>query len=243
MIARERAFIDGAAHELRTPLAGLRIQTELAALSEGDPDTQREALGNVLSGIDHVTDLAEQLIEFSRLDALRDTGASLPLSPVPWADEVARALEAQEARIRGRHLEVQVSTDPHSRLPEGHPLLVALLVRNLVTNAALYTPEGGTIRIRLDSGGLEVANTARPLPREDAARLGESFFRPPGQAQQGSGLGLSIVRRVAELHGMECRIIAPDGASAPAEFRVCLVFPAGAAGSAPNAGAADRAGP
>jgi two-component system sensor histidine kinase QseC len=85
---------------------------------------------------------------------------------------------------------------------QGQALLLSLLVRNLVDNAVRYTPTGGTVTVRLTERLLTVVDDGPGVTTEHLARLGERFYRPPGQEQTGSGLGLSIVQRIAGLHGL-----------------------------------------
>ena len=91
----------------------------------------------------------------------------------------------------------------HEPLPlRGDAALLAVLLRNLLDNALRYAPQGSTVTLRFDERSLEVENDAEPLGDEQLARLGERFYRPDGQEEIGSGLGLSIVRRIAALHGL-----------------------------------------
>jgi two-component system sensor histidine kinase QseC len=84
----------------------------------------------------------------------------------------------------------------------GDAALLTVLLRNLLDNAVRYAPEGSTVLLRFSEEALEVENDAEPLPEAQLARLGERFYRPDGQEEIGSGLGLSIVQRIAALHGM-----------------------------------------
>ena len=88
----------------------------------------------------------------------------------------------------------------------GRPLLWSLLLRNLLDNALRYSPRGAVIKIALGRKTLSVSNSGVTLDKEDLHRLGERFFRPPGQEQSGSGLGLSIVKRIAALHHCDMQI-------------------------------------
>ncbi len=103
----------------------------------------------------------------------------------------------------------------------GDEALLTVLLRNLVDNAMRYAPPGSTVMLRIGHAGLSVENDGPVLPPQQVERLGERFYRPDGQAEGGSGLGLSIVRRIAALHGMRLAIQARDGGG----LRVGLAFP------------------
>jgi two-component system sensor histidine kinase QseC len=123
----------------------------------------------------------------------------------------------------GIHLESWiVSLTPSMR---GYPALIAMLLRNLFENAAGYTPEQGLIRITLESDRLVMQNDCPELSDAYVSRLGERFFRPPGQENTaGSGLGLSIVKRIADIHRCAVDIRTENNAPgfSPYSFKVVL---------------------
>ncbi|WP_348945941.1 ATP-binding protein [Chitinibacter sp. FCG-7] len=190
-LQRERRFTADAAHELRTPLAGLRVQIELA---QGSPrhDTRERALGRALEGVDRTTRLVAQLLEMSRLEH----GDSPVFSPLNLADLAAQVL--QEAGIPAQ--------PPHLLLDQpaqiaGHALLLNLLLRNLLDNAQRYAGEQVLIGIEIHGSELLVFDHGCGVSEETLTRLGERFYRPAGQRMPGAGLGASIVLRIAQLHG------------------------------------------
>lgn len=223
MLTRERSFISDAAHELRTPLAGLGVQAQVAARQGVDPQTRKQALAFLRQGIDRCARLVEQLLTLSRLEALRGTGATpegrfpgLPSDSIAWASILEDLAGEYRAKAEKRGIRFESQVDSLSAVVKGSPALVSMMLRNLLENAVSYTPEGGHIRITLESNRLVVDNTCAHLPEAYASRLGERFFRPPGQEAPGSGLGLSIVKRVAALHGFFVEIRTgkgPPGAS------------------------------
>ena len=96
-------------------------------------------------------------------------------------------------------LRLNAEADP---VISGHALLLSLLIRNLLDNAIRYTPPGSRVDIVLSPNTLRVEDNGNSLSAAELQRLGERFWRPPGQEKSGSGLGLSIVRNIAQLHGM-----------------------------------------
>lgn len=210
MLTRERSFISDAAHELRTPLAGLRIQAQVAAQPGMDAETRKEALSFLRQGIDRCSRLIDQLLALSRLEASTMPGnkssGDLPRSSVVWSDLLAEYLPAYSQRLEKAGLRLESQMSSLSAGVQGNAALLSMLLRNLLENAAAYTPEGGLVRVTLEHGTLTVQNDCACLPEEYVARLGERFFRPPGQEKSGSGLGISIVRRIAAIHGFRLYI-------------------------------------
>jgi two-component system, OmpR family, sensor histidine kinase QseC len=199
LVENERRFIADAAHELRTPLAAIRAQAQVA-LSEEDPQRRRHALAATIEGCDRAARLAEQLLALSRLE----TSASAPLGDVDLAAVVRGVLAEQGTIALARNQHLAFDASGNFRVA-GDPTLLAVMVRNLVDNAVRYAPAGGTINVSLshDDGRalLAVEDSGTAPSEDDLARLGERFFRVPGNEATGSGLGLSIVRRIAQLHG------------------------------------------
>lgn len=194
----ERRFTADASHELRTPLAAIRAQVEVA-VAEPDPVARQHALQQALLGIARATRLTEQLLTLARLDhldAVPDAG---------MCDLHALAREALvQASPRALQAGVDVALEGEAVQVRGAPELLSLALRNLVDNALAHTPAGGSVTLRLLQQGegvqLQVQDSGAGLPAEQLARLGERFYRA-GSLRPGSGLGLSIVRRIMALHG------------------------------------------
>lgn len=230
-IERERAFVADAAHELRTPLTGLRVQAEVIALLDDDAPARHEAVAAMLRAIDRCGRLAEQLLALSRLEALHEEapGADgLNREPVDWSALLDESLAGLHDSLEAKNLTLTRSTSPGHVIRPGVPPLLRLLLRNALDNAVRYTPPGGSIRIDLRPDALIIANSGPALSPEQFARVGERFFRPPGQSERGSGLGCSIMRRIARLHGFSLQFGPDPEASArdglPRGFAVRLEF-------------------
>ncbi|MGP2665452.1 quorum sensing histidine kinase QseC [Serratia nevei] len=200
LLVRERRFTSDAAHELRSPLAALRVQTEVVQLAGDDAPMREHALDNLTLGIDRATRLVDQLLTLSRLDSLSDLAE---LAPIDWNDLVTMTLAEQDrqAHAAGVTLRYEHRGTPPPR--QGETLLLSLLLRNLLDNAVRYTPQGGVVTVTLSERSLTVEDDGPGVTTEHLARLGERFYSPPGQEQTGSGLGLSIVQRIAGLHSLQ----------------------------------------
>lgn len=224
LLDNERQFTANAAHELRTPLAALKTQAQVA-LRAGEGEVRQRALLNVLEGIERLARLVEQLLTLARLDP--GANASLqPLDPRPLAREVCAVL-APAAQARRVELVLELAgSDGDDMVLAGNADLLRILLRNLVDNAVRYTREGGHVWVSLARDGervvLAVADDGPGIPAEARERALGRFTRLAPARAEGSGLGLSIVVRVAELHGAALSLgVGPDGGG----LRVLVVFP------------------
>ncbi|PWC20056.1 two-component system sensor histidine kinase QseC [Brenneria roseae subsp. roseae] len=199
MLVRERRFTSDAAHELRSPLAALKVQTEVAQLAHDDEDVRRHALTNLDKGIDRATRLVDQLLTLSRLDSESLLNGQQTIQLQALMRQVVID-HYHQAKTAGIELTLDLPDNPVNR--QGHPLLLTLLIRNLLDNAIRYSHAGSIIRLQLTPHGFQVTDEGPGISDEALTRIGERFFRPPGQEKSGSGLGISIVNNIAKLHGM-----------------------------------------
>jgi two-component system sensor histidine kinase QseC len=230
LIEAERRFTADAAHELRTPIAAIRMQAQVAQAATQDAERQR-ALSATLAGCDRAAHLVEQLLTLARVEGNDGAPAPQTLDLAALARRVAAEV-APQALARRQQLEL------HADQPcavVGHAALLGVLLRNLLDNACRYSPEGARIELRLDEHAgrprCQVADSGPGLSDADRARLGERFFRVLGSEQPGSGLGWSIVRRIAQLHGLRI-----DVARSPelGGLQVTLTWPAATPSSTPS---------
>ncbi|MGB3425114.1 MAG: ATP-binding protein [Castellaniella sp.] len=194
----ERRFTSDAAHELRTPLAALRMRVQLIERELQLPDAH---LRQLRADLDRCTALVESLLALARLE--------------PQAEPLVREDVVLDALLDNLNMEASapgIRMERALAVPKLHaaPTLLASALRNLIDNAVRYGREGGRVRIessRLPPGGtrLAVRDDGAGVPPDQRARLGERFFRVLGTEQTGNGLGLSIVARIAALHGATLR--------------------------------------
>lgn len=202
LLARERRFTGDAAHELRTPLAVLRAQWDVVRRSAGGAE-RAQAEVKFEAGLERMDRLVTQLLALSRADS---ADASLLKTEVDWTPIVEQAMSDCLALAQRRGIELACEWPPQGRpaLPLiGEPHLLTVMLRNLLDNAARYAPAGSTVTLTMGTEELAVDNEGEPLTAEQLAGLGQRFHRIAGQQESGSGLGISIVQRIATLHGLE----------------------------------------
>lgn len=212
-VTSERRFTADAAHELRTPIAAIRAQAQVALGANGDAAQREHSLRATLAGCDRATRLVDQLLTLARLEAnalhsAEPQGPSVDLSGV--ARRVAADL-APAALARQQRLELDASA---TCLVVGNELLLSVLVRNLVDNALRYSPNGARVQVGVAQTGGQVVLYVRDggpgMSAPDMAHLGERFFRVLGNEQPGSGLGWSIVRRIAQVSAAHVQVARSD---------------------------------
>jgi len=205
LLEREKRFLADAAHELRTPLAVLRIHAQ-NALEAPEAADRAAALQQLEAGVDRATRVVTQMLTLARLapDALQVAMAELDLAPY-LRQELAELIPLALAREQELTLDYDEAAD--YRLLAHAPSLGTLL-QNLIGNAVQYTPLGGRIAVSLQAETqrvcLRVADSGPGVPAEQHAQLFRRFHRQGGG--QGAGLGLSIVQRIVELHGGEIHL-------------------------------------
>jgi two-component system sensor histidine kinase QseC len=219
----ERRFTANAAHELRTPLAGLKTQAQVALRATSE--SQRiQMLNKILEGVDRATHLVGQLLTLARLDP--DVAAA-QYEPVDMVQTAVAVIGERAPSALEKNIEIELTEDSRG-VVNGDAAALAILIRNLVDNAIRYTPPGGrveaSIATREDSSvTLTVTDNGPGIPEIERARVFERFYRAPGSSSQGCGLGLSIVQRIAELHGARVELNTPAAGSG---LKVTVRFPA-----------------
>jgi two-component system sensor histidine kinase QseC len=216
-IEAEKRFTADAAHELRTPLAGLAAQAQVA-LRARDADERRHAIDQLITSSRRSTRLVDQLLTLARLD---------PNGPVPAGHVELDWLAGQVCAINGPlavESGVALELEAVPAVVAGDPDLLRILLRNLVDNAIRYTPPGGRVTVAVRDRTLSVTDTGPGIPAAERERVFDRFHRLAGQDKEGSGLGLSIVARIADLH--RARIILADGDDGTTGLKIEVEFPA-----------------
>jgi two-component system sensor histidine kinase TctE len=221
----QKRFIADAAHQMKTPLAGLRTQSELA-LRQTDPAELRRSLRQIAAATERATRLINQLLALARAE---HGGAEAPaFEVIDFARMTREAVRDWVPLAIDRQIDlgVDVTTDEANIL--GHALMLREMLGNLIDNALRYTPAGGTVTARVQRDGdevvLEVEDTGPGIAESERARVFDRFYRVLGSRADGSGLGLAIVREIVEQHDAQVTIHAPARAHDPklpgALFRV-----------------------
>ena len=216
-MASQRHFLADAAHQLKTPLAGLRMQAELAARQiergETGPQEMRRTLQQIALSSQRAAHMVNQLLSMARADDEAGVLRMETLDLVALTTEVVRDFvpKALDKRI---DLGFEAPTDGRPAMMTGHPVLISELVRNLVDNALQYTPAGGTVTVRVGRETaqdghallLEVEDTGPGIAPSEREQVFRPFYRALGTEVDGSGLGLAIVQEIAQRHRAQVTI-------------------------------------
>lgn len=221
----QQRFVADAAHELRSPLAALKLQVQ-GLRRASDAETRERALQRLDAGIDRATRLVGQLMELARQQARQAEGApAAPLDLVALARTVIGEAVA-DARVRSQELGL---SGLGTAMVTGHADALRLLLRNLIENAIKYAPAGGRIEVGVLAGeaagrvALVVEDSGPGIPEAERTRVLDRFYRLPDAPSTGSGLGLAIAQSVAQMHGGALRL---DASPTLGGLRVRLELPA-----------------
>lgn len=224
LLAAEQQFTADASHELRTPIAAIRMQAQVAQGATHSSE-RNQALAATVQGCDRATRLMEQLLQLARLDAesVATTAATATSNLADVAHAVVHDLQ-QAAQARAQDVVIDIAGP--ALVPLAEPL-ARVLLRNLLDNALRYSPDGAQVRVQIGpspKGGAElcVQDSGPGLEPAAMVRLGERFFRVQGTGQNGSGLGWSIVQRIARLYGLR---VAHDRSPLLGGLRVRITWP------------------
>ena len=196
----QRRFVADAAHQMRTPLTGLKTQAQLAA-RESDPEALRFALEQISGSADRASHLVNQLLALARAEASEHV--EQPLVPVDLEQVLREAVSLWVPNAMRRKIDLGFEAEGAVSVL-GNAFLLREMINNLLDNALRYSQDGGQVTARVLAQGdfalLEIEDSGIGISEEDAYKVFERFYRVEGTGVDGSGLGLAIVREIAELH-------------------------------------------
>lgn len=206
-ITLQRRFIADAAHQLRTPLTGLKAQAEFAVRQE-DAEEVRHSLRQMILAADHAAHLANQLLLLARAEP----GAQDGMDNVELVAVAKSATEYWLKEAWRKNIDLGFECEKAACYLQGNALLIGEMLNNLIDNALRYTQDEGqvTVRVYCDNTDvvLEVEDDGPGIAEKDRERVFERFYRVLGSNQGGCGLGLAIVREIAHRHHGEVRLAA-----------------------------------
>lgn len=229
----ERRFLADAAHELRTPLAALVAQAQLVQSAQSLAES-RDSLAPLIAGIERTARLTEQLLDLARLDAIQHPGSR---PPVAMHEIVSLVVRDYDGTAQAGSQRLQLRAEPcHAHVDIDS---IGVLLRNLIDNALRYGGAGARVEVtcreqEIDGQRrvlLRVRDDGPGVPASEHSRIFDRFYRVPGTPGRGSGIGLSLVSRIASLHGAQLDV--GDGLDGRG-FGITLYF--AAPGTAPDAG-------
>lgn len=203
ILEREKRFSGDAAHELKTPIAGLRTQVQIA-LTSNDLVEIKEKLKKVLNSADRYSHIIDQLLTLSRIQ---------PNEQISFAKKLGinRAIETALADVAIKAIEKNINLifNPYKKelYCQSNDYLINILVKNLISNSIKYTEPNGSVEVTTylkdKSIMITVKDTGIGVPKESLTRIFDRFYRETGTKQEGSGLGLAIVSEIVRLHNGE----------------------------------------
>jgi two-component system OmpR family sensor kinase len=226
-LERERGFMADAAHELRTPLTALHLQMGTLARAQNEAE-RSDAMEKLSAGVQRAIRLVEQLLSLARQEPRAEV-----IRKRVRLDDLARDVVAEMVPLAdARKIDLGISASQPAFVL-GDPDALRTLVRNLVDNAVRYTPVGGTVDLSVQESGdpgksnsravLRIVDTGPGIAPAERQRVFDRFYRPPGTSPPGSGLGMAIVKAIADAHGASIALDADPGRPGLA---VTVAFPA-----------------
>ncbi|WP_151194490.1 ATP-binding protein [Cysteiniphilum sp. JM-1] len=222
VLEREKRFAGDAAHELKTPLAALKTQAEVA-LNLDDMVEIKKRIANIISGADRYFYIIDQLLTLSRLEPQQD----LPDKKNVNLNSIAENQLAELALLAlQKNIELEFLPSKSAAIVYASETLINILFRNLIDNAIRYTPDGGKVvlysYVAKSEVLFEVVDNGIGIAEDKQKRIFDRFYREAGTGQAGSGLGLSIVKEIVRLHDGQIAARTSDGGQG---LTIVLQFP------------------
>ncbi|OED49127.1 hypothetical protein AB838_08160 [Rhodobacteraceae bacterium (ex Bugula neritina AB1)] len=205
---REREFIDDAAHEIRTPLAAIKAQIQVIDRATLNADAQKR-FDNIVLGVDRAASMADGLLDQAKADQ-----SQTPKSPVKVASVLRKSIAELLPVAENKGINVELAQADGSVF-HCAPEDLRIIISNILTNAIKYCPTGAQIQISLTSGKIAIEDSGRGIPENMRAKIFERFARLESNTAQGAGLGLSVVRSLADANNLKVAavdVVALDGA-------------------------------
>ena len=208
-IDAERRFTADAAHELRTPLAAIKAQAQVASRTSSNIDRDN-ALKMVIQGVDRSSHLIEQLLTLARLDP---EAMQVKFDQVELVYLIEDAMAQIAPLAIAKNIELEFKYDDKIVI-QGVAALITTMFNNLLNNAIKYTPDGGSITVAIDSAPenilISISDSGSGIPDNLKERIFDRFYRITGSSESGSGLGLSIVQKVIDIHFGKIKVFDND---------------------------------
>lgn len=223
-LEREKRFAADAAHELRTPLAALKTQAQVA-LKVTDVEQQREIIQKIISSVDRSAHVVQQLLTLSRI-VPEEAQTLQDITQVNLHKLAVEEISMQVPAAMEKNIELELDCPDENTVIEGNTTALSIMLRNLVDNAIRYSTRDGFVKVKLMNLANEVIMTVTDngpgIPAELRSRVFERFYRVLGTKQSGSGLGLAIVQQIAVLHQAKVKLGTPDNGVG---LQVTVTFP------------------
>jgi two-component system sensor histidine kinase TctE len=223
-VQSQKRFIADAAHQLKTPLAGLRMQAELAQ-RENSPEELQRSLEQIADSSSRATRLVQQLLSLARMENTNKLSEKILIN---LSQSAADATENWLSAAWEKNIDLGYETNQQTCKIYGNPVMLKELFNNLLDNAIKYTPAKGTVTVDVrhaNQPGLlivEVKDTGPGIPPEERQRVLERFYRILGSDIEGSGLGLAIVKEIATQHGGKLEILENIYQESPLQYGTCM---------------------
>jgi signal transduction histidine kinase len=221
-----RTFTGNASHELRTPIALMRTEIEVALFRPRDTEEYRAILNHLHEGAVRMTSLLESLLSLARADGGAE---AISISPLPVSYLMSQVEQTWRSPMTKLGLDFKIEWPDGDPLVLGEPRGIARLLSILLDNASKYTPPGGAVRLLAVVEGprmvISVNDTGIGIAHEDQVRVFDRFYRvarADGGAPSGSGLGLALAKWIAERHGTELTVTSELGSGSRFSFTLQL---------------------
>jgi two-component system sensor histidine kinase QseC len=210
-LLHERRFAANAAHELRTPIAGLKAQAQVA-LRSVDPQQHQQALQAIIRSVDRSSHIIDQLLTLSRLTP--ETKSLNEKHSFDFASLITHIMSELAPSAIAKQIDLAFLPPQDTVMLQGNDIALGILLRNLIDNAIRYTAEKGIVHVRLqqdpDHVVLQVIDNGPGIDEQLRSQVFERFYRVDTNRDTGSGLGLSIVKQIADLHHAIIELKTPD---------------------------------